>query len=223
MTKNEIRKRDNKRRYEDGWIVPVQKTESYMSATKVKKIFRKWLKENMHCFKYTPYPKNSVCNEYHFRGISKRITLVMDYRIPEAMVYHCKNCCDHDVIQYIGYEKYDSKRGYYDSDRVDDDCELYPDGHDIFEYYPTQRELYITEVFEHIITYVNEKFVEGNQIYINKSECYSSSTIAPKADYDKLKENFNGGGFCLNLSCASSDSIKDEPVMQVYDLFEEVE
>ena len=210
MTKNEMRKRDNKRRYEDGWIVPMQKTESYMRATKVKKLFREWLKENMHRFKYKPYPKNSVCNEYYFEGISKNITLVMNYRIPEAMVYHCKDCCDHDVIQYIGYEKHDPQKGYYDFDRLDDK----------YEYFPTQEALYIHDVFEYIITYVNEKFVEGNQIYINKSECYSSSTIAPKADYDKLKENFYGGGFCLSLSCASND--KDEPIMRVYDLFEEV-
>lgn len=213
MTKNDLRKKTNKERYKDGWIIPMQGTVSHMIATKVKKIFRQWLKDNMHRFKYKPYAVNSVCNEYHFEGISKNVTLVMDYQMPEAMVYHGKDCCNHDVIQYIGDEKYDPQMGYYDFDRLDDK----------YEYFPTQEALYVNDVFEYIITYVDEKFVEGNQIYINKSECYSSSTIAPKADYDKLKENFNGGGVCLSLSCASNDSVKDEPVIRVYDLFEEVE
>ena len=83
--------------------------------------------------------------------------------------------------------------------------------------------MYVNEVFEYIIEYVNEKFVQENQLYINQSECSSSSTIAPKEDYEKLKENFRGGGVCLDLSCASTSSVKDEPVMHVYDLFEEVE
>ena len=132
MTKNEIRKKDNKRRYVDGWIIPMQGVDSYMSASKVKKLFRQWLKDNMHRFNYKPYAKNSVCNEYYFEGITKHVTLVIDYRLPEAMMYHGN--CDHDVIQYVGYEKYDPKKGYYDADRVDDNCEPYPDGHEIFKY-----------------------------------------------------------------------------------------
>jgi hypothetical protein len=39
----------------------------------------------------------------------------------------------------------------------------------------------------------------------------------------KLKENFRGVGFCLSFSCASDNSVRDKPVMYVYDLFEEVE
>ncbi len=213
MTKNEIRKKYHKKQNEWGYIIPVRKVDSYMIESRIRKIFRKWLKDNSHRFNHKPYAVNSMCKQYHFEGITKHVTLVMDYRLPEAMIYHHKECCNHDVIQYIGYEKYDPQKGYYDSDRVDE----------VYDYYPTQKELYINEVFEYIIKFVNEKFVEENQVYVSKSDCYASSTIAPKADYDKLKENFNGGGFCLSLSCVSDDSVKDEPVMHVYDLFEEVE
>ena len=213
MTKNDIRKKYHKKKNEWGYIIPVQKDDSYMIESKIRKLFRKWLKENIDRFNYKPYVVNSMCERYYFEGITKHVTLVIDYRFPEAMIYHHKECCTHDVIQYIGYEKYDPQKGYYDFDRTDEK----------YEYFPTQEALYIHDVFEYIIEYVNGKFTEENQVYVSKSDCYASSTIAPKADYDKLKENFNGGGFCLSLSCASNDSVKDEPVMRVYDLFEEVE
>ena len=223
MTKNDIRKKYIRKNNDMRSIISVRPTGSHMIESRVRKLFKKWLKKNSHRFNYRPYAVNSMGRLYHFEGISKHVTLVMNYRLPEAMLFHHKTCCNHDVIQYIGYEKYDPKQGYYDSDRVDDDCNPYPDGHEIFKYYLTQEELYVNEVFEPIIDFVNKKFLKENQIYINQSDCSSSSAIAPKADYDKLKKNFNAGGFCLSLFCASEDSVKDEPVMHVYDLFEEVE
>jgi len=223
MTKNDLRKKDYKQKNEWGYIIPVRPAGSYMRTSKVKKIFRKWLKNNIDRFNYKPYAVNSMCDRYYFEGITKHVTLVLDYRLPEAMLYHHKECCNHDVIQYIGYEKYDPKKGYYDADRVDDTGEPYPDGHEIFKYYLTQEELYVNEVFEPIIKFVNEKFVEENQVYVSQSDCSVSSIIAPKADYEKLKENFKGVGFCLSFSCASDNSVRDKPVMYVYDLFEDVE
>ncbi len=122
------------------------------------------------------------------------------YGLPEAMIYHKnpidpKGCCNHDVLAYIGYEKYDPQKGYCDADRVDEK----------YDYFPTQKELYMHEVFEYIISYVNEKFVEKNALYIHESSYSSSSKIAPKADYETLKERFAGSGICisqnLNLKC----------------------
>ncbi len=220
MTKNEIRKKDNKKRYKDGWIIPVQKAHSYMRTSRVRKLFRIWLKENLHRFNYKPYAKNSVCGEYYFEGIAKNITLVMDYAYPEAMIYHgnplhSSGCCDHDVVEYIGYEKYDPEKGYYDADREDG----------IYDYFPTQKELYAHNIFENIIKYVNENFVEENALYINEAVGYSSSKIAPKADFEKLKERFTGRGFCAGVS-STTDGIKpvgedDEPVLYQFDLFRE--
>ena len=219
MTKNTIRKRDNKERYKDGWLVRSSKY-SYMIESRVKKIFKKWLKENIHRFNYKPYPKNSMCEVYYFEGITKHVQLVIHYRLPEVMMYHHENSCNHDVIQYIGWEKYNKEKGYYDADRVDDKGEHYPEGSEHFDYYLTQEELYITEVFEHIITYVNDTFVEENQVYIMESECYASSRIAPKADYEKIKENFGGTSFCLSMSCGSDKHKTNEEVIHVYDLVE---
>lgn len=218
MTKNEIRKKDHKQKNEWGYIIPCRPSGSYMIESRVKKLFKKWLKKNLDRFNYKPYPKNSVCNEYYFEGIAKNITLVMDYRSPEAMIYHVNpqdpnRCCDHDVVEYIGYEKYDPQKGYYDSDRVDEK----------YTYFPTQEELYIHEVFEKIITYVNENFVKGNSLYIHQSSNSSSSKIAPKTEAEALKENFGGTSMCLRLSGTPSENEVDEPVMYVYDLFREVE
>ena len=66
MTKNDMRKKDNKRRYVDEWMEHSKSGVSHMRDTKVKKLFRQWLKDNMHRFKYKPYAKNSVCRGYHF-------------------------------------------------------------------------------------------------------------------------------------------------------------
>jgi len=222
MTKNELRKKYIRKNNDIRSCIAVRPAGSYMIESRVRKLFKKWLKENLHRFNYKPYAVNSMCEQYHFEGITKHVTLVMDFRLPEAMMYHHESACTHDVIQYIGEEKYDPQKGYYDADRVDDNCIPYPDGHEIFKYYSTQEELYIHDVFEYIIAYVNEKFVKENQIYINRSESYESSTIAPKADYEKLKENFTGGGFCLSCFCASDEKKRGEPVLLVYDLFEEL-
>ena len=164
-----------------------------------------------------------MCNVYYFKGITEHVQLRMDYISHEAMIYHHKGSCNHDVIQYIGWGKHDKEKGYYNADRADDSGELYLEGSEHFDYYPTQEELYITEVFEHIITYVNENFVEENQVYILESECYSSSQIAPKTDYEKLKKHFGGTSFCLSMSCGSDKLKTNEEVIHVYDLFEEVE
>jgi hypothetical protein len=192
-----------------------------MIESRIRKIFRRWLKNNIDRFNYKPYAVNSMCDKYYFEGITKHVTLVLDYRLPEAMLYHHKECCNHDVIQYIGYEKYDPKKGYYDADRVDDTGEPYPEGHEIFKYYPTQEELYISEVFEPIIDFVNHKLVRENQIYVLKGYCSCSSKIALIADYEETKKRFGGSGFTISLACLSSgEKEKKENVLYVYDLFE---
>ena len=220
MTKNEIRKKDNKERYKDGCIIPLQRKDTYMRTSRVKKLFRTWLKENLHRFNYKPYARNGMCEEYYFEGIIKSITLVMDYGYPEAMIFHenpmhSDGCCDHDVVEYIGQEKYDPEKGYYDADRVDG----------IYDYFPTQEALYTHNVFEKIIKYVNEKFVEENALYIDESVRSSSSKIAPKADSEKLKERFTGTGFCMEVGCTADglESVRedDEPVLYQFELFRE--
>ncbi len=218
MTKNKIRRKNNIERYRDGWIIPVRKGGTYMNATRLKKIFRQWLKENIHRFNHRPYAVNSVHNEYYFEGISKNVTLVMNYNLPEAMIYHKdpqhpNECCNHEVIEYIGDEQYDRQRGYYDSDRTDHN----------YTYYPAQKELYIHEVFEKIITHTNEKFMETNALYIYRFSHSSSSVIAPKADYEKLKENFRGAGICLCFNGAESEEEEEpEKSLYQYELVEEL-
>lgn len=203
MTKRNLRKNSNKERYKNGYITAVQKGGTYMSSTKVKKLFRLWLKENLHRFNYKPYAKNSVGSEYYFEGIAKNITLVMDYSSPEAMMSHdnpikLTHCWDYDVVEYIGDERLDKEKGYYDADRVDG----------IYDYFPTQKDLYIHNVFEKIIDYVNSKFVKENALYLLQLGFSSSSKIAPKKDYEKSKESFTTSGattsreekmYCFNL------------------------
>ena len=185
MTKNTLRRKNNIERYKYGWIFPTQKRGSYMHARKVKRVFKKWLKENMHRFNYKPYPKNSVCKEYYFEGIAKNISLVMNYNSPEAMIFHCNplrpnECCNHDALAYVGYEKYDNQKGYYNA---------YSENGE-YEYFATQEELYSHVVFNWIIVYVNERFMEENALYIDESDSFIGSRTATKSNQKKIKNKF---------------------------------
>jgi hypothetical protein len=102
------------------------------------------------------------------------------------------------VVAYVGDERHDPERGYYDADRIDGN----------YTYYPTREELYIHEVFERIIDYTREKFVKGNALYFHYLGDYStSSTIAPIRDYERGEARFPSGSFCL---CYNGQSDMDD-------------
>ena len=88
MTKNKLRRKNNMKHTQRDLIVRSLQHSSYMSHRKVRKLFRQWLKANMHRFKYQPYSINRQHTMFRFQGIDKHIILVMDYRRPEAMIFY---------------------------------------------------------------------------------------------------------------------------------------
>ena len=153
-----------------------------MNTRRVKKHFRKWLEENKHHFNHKPYPKDGVYTEFYFEGISKNISLVMNYHAPEAMIYHRnplnpEECCNHDVVACLGDEQYDKAKGYYNGYSEDG----------TYRYFATQEALYADAVFKWIIAYVNEKFVEENTLYLDDCDSFIESKKLMEIRHTKRK------------------------------------
>ena len=183
MTKQQLKRKYYAKNFDCCYYISSNgKCEHYLKERRTKKLFRKWLKENLLCFAYKPYCKNKQYKEFYFKGIAKNITLVMNHRNAEAMLFYenpidDENCCDHSVISYIGCSDYDPKRGYYDSDRVDE----------VYTYYPTKEEVIISEAFEYIIPFINEKFVKENVLSIWESG-WVMADIRSRERYEKEME-----------------------------------
>ena len=183
MTKQQLKRKYYRQNF-DGYFYFGSRggCEYYYSPRQTKKLFRKWLADNMHRFHFKPYSKNRQHNEFYFEGIAKNIKLVMQYHSPEAMLYYANPlddtyCCDHSVIAYVGCACYDKSRGYFDSDRIDEKH---------YTFFPTKEEMIIHEVFEPIIPFVNEKFVEGNVLSVYEGG-WGESLIVSKERFQQQK------------------------------------
>ena len=186
MTKQQLKRKYYRQNF-DGYFYSGSRggCEYYYSKRQTKKLFRKWLAENIHRFHYRPYSKNKQYTEFYFEGIARNITLAMQYSSPEAMLFYDDllddtYCCDHSVIAYVGCASYDREKGYFDSDRID---EKY------YTFFPTKEEMIIHEVFEPIITFVNEKFVEGNILSIYEGG-WGESLILSQEKFQQKKAAF---------------------------------
>ena len=153
-------------------------------------IFRKWLYENIDRFNNKPIPNSK--GGFYFEGITKAISLHIDFRQPEAELsfndIETNENYDYYAIQYIGREKYNPSKGFYDADRIDN----------IYTYYDTYSELIITEVFEEIIEYCNKNFKENKSLYLINYDGSTEGFIAScnetnihKINKLKLKNNKN--------------------------------
>ena len=143
-------------------------------------IFNKWLSNNIHRFNIKPIYIGH--DSYEFEGIVKNIFLKMSFDNYLDAFFVCiddkDECYDLISVEYIGNLKYDSLKGYYDEDRVDG----------IFDYFETLDELYITNVFEHIIEYVNTNFIASNCLILSEYRWGTDAKIISKYDY-RTREN----------------------------------
>jgi len=137
-----------------------------------KKIFYKWLEENIDRFHHKPI-KNAD-GSFYFVGITKAIRLFVDFAQPEAMLLfddmQTKENYEIYTINYIGKYRYNAKYGHYDADRIDK----------IYTYYSSYEELIVTEVFEPIIEYCNKHFQKNNALYLVKAPNYTEGFITLK-------------------------------------------
>lgn len=153
--------------------------KKYRIFHKSESIFFEWLHENIDRFNNKPFPDGR--GGFYFTGIIKSISLHIDFNQPEAMLslddIDSGENYDFISIQYIGNEKYNSSKGFYDADRIDN----------IYTYYDSYKELIIIEVFEPIIKYCNEKFKEENSLYLIDYNGGTEAFIASNDETDILK------------------------------------
>ena len=155
-------------------------------------IFNAWLDENIDRFHYKPIlqEKGNGYVIYGFEGIINNIILHISFNSVEASLFfdnllECyvdkdKTFFDMQYIEYIGYEKCHPLKGYYDADRIDKN----------YEYFSTQKELYINNVFETIIKTTNQLFVPENSLYLIDSDGMTMGYIS-RIDKDNYKVQSN--------------------------------
>ncbi len=187
MRKQQLRKQKNIQRYQCKNKEMLENTNTLLTE----KVFYNWMEDNMDSFLYKPcflFKKDSRVT-YTFEGICKKITLEVELSIPEAMIcYSESDAVDelwsmHKVLEYIGWEKYDPEKGYYDADREDGN----------YTYFPTKAELYINEVFETILKYCQEYFKPNMNIYTSKRLNSFTATIASKTLNAEERREWWGG------------------------------
>ena len=162
-----------------------------------KSIFKQWLSENIHRFNNKPIHNKK--GEFYFEGITKAISLIMDFDRLEAMLNYTDidtgENYDFGYMQYIGELEFDPIKGFYDADRTDK----------VYIYYNTFKELIITEVFEEILKYCNKNFKKDNSVYLIN---YGGSTEGFIASTDetnilklvKLKLRNNKDTYYININ-----------------------
>ena len=153
-----------------------QHKEFYFSES----IFYEWFNKNIDRFLIKPIKHSNGI--YYFQGVIKNVYLRVDlgeFGVGAIMVFDCLDdtlskydSFDHIDIEYIGFEAYDFKKGFYDADRIDG----------IFDYFETRKELYITNVFEYIIKYCNTYLVPTNSLYLTQSSSSTTGKLAPTKD-----------------------------------------
>lgn len=125
-----------------------------MTASKVKKYWKLWLKQNVHRFNHNPLLCKVISTGfvYAFKGITKQISLVITFdEYCESMIWFDDaqgNNVDHTVI---GYEPLHCSKD-----------EL------------TQK------VFEPLIQFTNDSFTCNHQLYLFYCEGYSEAYIERK-------------------------------------------
>ena len=155
-------------------------------------MFYTWLEENIHRFKHKPVlqKKENGQASYRFEGIIENVTLGIIFESLEASFYfyNKRELCEDEsdmffdmlYINYIGWEKYHPLKGYYDADRGDHK----------YDYFPTQKELYINEVFEQIIVDTNELFIPTNSLYLVDYDRMTTGEITSKDTEDQPEPLF---------------------------------
>ena len=156
-------------------------------------MFYTWLEENIHRFKHKPVlqEKSNGQASYTFEGIIESVVLGISFEYPEASFYfyNLRELCDDEsdmffdmmYVNYIGEEKYHPVKGYYDADRGDNKN----------DYFPTQKELYINEVFEQIIVDTNELFIPKNSLYLIDYDGMTRGFVAPTTeDHSVTKDSY---------------------------------
>ena len=126
------------------------------------KHFERWLKKNLHQFKYKPYKVGY--GKYRFEGVVDNVVLKVTNKTPEVELYIFDNegdeLLDIITINYILMARHIKNKGYTDLDCVDKDkC----------KFYPTYQEMIEKELFEKLVNYCKKDFITTNYLHIYPS------------------------------------------------------
>ena len=155
MTKNTIRKLQNKKRCEGGSIASIRLRKQISHRYRqTKKLFLSCLKENHYRFNYPLKAKGRVKEEFYFEGIIPNITLFVSYQPLAAFLIY-------DSVPPLKKDYWD----VYDIGYIRDEEDVVNERFD-----DSRREQYVGRLCDNIILYTNEKFISENSLYLVKYE-----------------------------------------------------
>lgn len=156
--------------------------------------FDKWLKKNINQFKYKPI--KIAFGRYIFEGIIENITLFIDNDNCEIDIYFDNDDgenYDHLDIGYIQRARHIKTKGYTDLDWIDE----YKN-----RFYPTYKEILIKNLFEPLIQYCDDYFIEKNHLYLADMSSVTFAMIGNSSegkDIISLEKNLNETSKKINL------------------------
>lgn len=175
-----------------------------------KTIFYDWLEKNKDKFHHKLIDNGK--DSFYFSGITKAITLCMEFSQPEAMLLFddLETGENYDIfsIQYIGEYRYDAKYGHYDADRVDK----------TYTFHKTYEKLIVNEVFEEIVHYTNKYFNANNALYLVNAKGYTEAFIALKNEsfidssckYSRKLQNIKVKSIAYKKVCLTLKTVQEE-------------
>jgi hypothetical protein len=188
-----------------------------MSRKLIVSYFDKWLAKNLYRFKYKPIKIGFA--RYRFEGINDSIVLQITPHTRElTMLFHSPNKKgtisyedDFDMRDISWFEKikYIKHKGYIDKGWSNQ----YQT-----KYYNSYKELLHTELFEPLIEYCNNYFIEENHYYI--MECKSGITMGLIGNTNDGKIVQELENTCIAFNNNMTITLDDTPRVYKFSLFE---
>ena len=151
-----------------------------MKNSKLSTLFKVWLENNSKRFKYKPIGISK--DKYIFAGINPNISLKIINSLNMMIVnYHFndeEDEYDHVEIGWIETLAYEENKGFTDLGWV----EPYNN-----RYYPSYEELVYENIFEMLLKFCDEKFIEDNCYCLIIGNGFSMADICTNSKFEKLK------------------------------------
>jgi hypothetical protein len=153
-----------------------------LKISRLTTLFKVWLENNSKRFKYKPIGISK--DKYIFAGINPNISLKIINSLNMMIVnYHFEDEedeYDHIEIGWIQTLAYEENKGFTDLGWV----EPYNN-----RYYPSYEELVYENIFEMLLKFCDEKFIEDNYYCLIIENGFSMADICTNSKFEKFKEN----------------------------------
>ena len=152
-----------------------------MKNSRLTTLFKVWLENNSKRFKYKPIEISK--DKYIFAGINPNISLKIINSLKMMVVnYHFnyeEDEYDHIDIGWIETLAYEENKGFTDLGWE----EPYNN-----RYYPSYEELVYENIFDALVEFCNEKFIEENSYSLIISDGFTMACICNNSQFEKLRE-----------------------------------